>query len=388
MSREQIGKNGAEMAISEAKTPQLTPPMSEMSLPEIRVPAAATFVGLVAGLVMGVVVPGVPGWAGLPGWLAPVGALWLKGLQMTILPLVASLLLVGIGQTVAAARAGATVRATLALFAAVLLAGAIMAALVMPLLLDLWPIPARAAQALAQGQRHVLGLAHAVAATMMVMIGWVLALAPIGVFALAIGVAAHSGMAVIGALAHYIALVSLIGAVVMVAAYGLALIGARVPPFAFVRAILPAQAVAFSTQSSLASLPAMLAASRRMGLREETPDFVLPLAVALFRATGPAMNMAVAIYVARLMGVELSAFALCAGVAVAMMNTLGSPSLPGTISFVTAIGPIAMAMGVPVGPLALLVAVEMLPDIMRTLGNVTMDVAAVALVDRRGARRG
>ena len=72
-----------------------------------------------------------------------------------------------------------------------------------------------------------------------------------------------------------------------------------------------------------------------------------------------------------------------AGVAAATLTTLGAPSLPGSISFVTSIAPIAVAMGVPIGPLALLVAVEMLPDIMRTLGNVTMDVAVTATVDRR-----
>jgi Na+/H+-dicarboxylate symporter len=127
----------------------------------------------------------------------------------------------------------------------------------------------------------------------------------------------------------------------------------------------------------------MLAACRRLGVSETSADFVLPLAVALFRATSPAMNLAVVAYVAQLAGVDLTPAAYAAGIAVAMLAMLGSPSLPGTISFVTATGPIALAMGVPIGPLALLVAVEMLPDIMRTLGNVTMDVAVAAVVDRR-----
>jgi Na+/H+-dicarboxylate symporter len=126
----------------------------------------------------------------------------------------------------------------------------------------------------------------------------------------------------------------------------------------------------------------MLQSCRLLGVRETTADFVLPLAVALFRATGPAMNLGVAIYVAKLAGVPLPPQAIAAGVAVALLTTIGSVSLPGAISFVTAIGPIAIAMGVPVEPLALLVAVEMLPDVMRTLGNVTMDVAVTATVDR------
>ncbi len=152
-------------------------------------------------------------------------------------------------------------------------------------------------------------------------------------------------------------------------------------PVAFARAVLPAQAVALSTQSSLASLPAMLASCRQLGIRETSADFVLPLAVAIFRATSPAMNLAVAIYVAKLTGVELTPATIAAGAAVALVTTIGSVSLPGTISFVASIGPIALAMGVPIGPLALLVAVEMLPDIMRTVGNVTMDVAVTASVD-------
>ena len=122
---------------------------------------------------------------------------------------------------------------------------------------------------------------------------------------------------------------------------------------------------------------------RKREAREPPADFVLPLAVAIFRATSPAMNMGVAIYAASLTGVELSVPALIAGVVVAFLVSLSSVSLPGTLSFVVSVGPIALAMGVPVAPLGLLVAVEMLPDLIRTLGNVTMDVAVTAAVDRR-----
>jgi proton glutamate symport protein len=94
------------------------------------------------------------------------------------------------------------------------------------------------------------------------------------------------------------------------------------------------------------------------------------------------MNLAVAIYVAHIAGVALGPLTLAAGVAVAFVIAIGSVSLPGTISFVISIGPIALAMGVPIEPLALLVAVEMLPDIMRTIGNVTLDVAVTTAVDR------
>ncbi|MGE3690556.1 MAG: dicarboxylate/amino acid:cation symporter [Novosphingobium sp.] len=398
-------------------------------------PAAWTFAGLAAGLAVGLILQGTDALEAVVAVTGPVGTLWLKALQMTILPLVSSLIFIGVLRAVAAASAGAMARRTLGLFVAVLLASGLLSVLLTPLLLALFPVPARAVAALSdaapaqavavpglgdflaslipanvfeaathetvlpvilfmvlfalatarlpQQRRDLLGnVFEAIAGAMMGIIGWVLRLAPLGVFALALGTAAKSGAALIAVLAHYIAIVAAAGFVVLLAAYVLAMLAGRIAPLPFARSLLPAQAVAISTQSSLASLPAMLAACRTLGLREASAEVVLPLAVALFRATSPAMNLAVVIYVAHLTGTPLAPQALGAGLAVSMLAMLGSPSLPGTISFVTSTGPIALAMGVPIGPLALLVAVEMLPDIMRTVGNVTMDVAVTTAVDR------
>src|SRR6185503_8222195 len=103
---------------------------------------------------------------------------------------------------------------------------------------------------------------------MLTIIGWVLWLAPAGVLALALGVAAASGGAAFATLGHYVVLVASMGFAVFVAAYFVALVGGRVGPGRFARAMLPAQAVAISTQSSLASLPAMLASCRTLGILE------------------------------------------------------------------------------------------------------------------------
>lgn len=234
-------------------------------------------------------------------------------------------------------------------------------------------------------RQQLSGLFAALAGAMLIVIGWVLRVAPVGVFCLALGVGVQSGTSAIAALAHYIALVASMGGIVLVVAYAVAVLAAGRGLVAFAQAMLPAQAVALSTQSSLASLPAMLAACNRLGVARNSAEFVLPLAVALFRATGPGMNLAVCIYVAKLSGVALTPAVLAAGIAMTLLTTVGTVSLPGTISFVSAIGPIALAMGLPLEPLALLVAVEMLPDIMRTVGNVTMDVAVAASIDRRNS---
>ena len=367
-------------------------------------------------------------------WTRPVGTLWLRALQMTIIPLVAALLVLGIVQLASAAKASAAARRMLLLVFGVLVAGGVITAALLPWLLTMVPVPESASAFLAETPQEaqqvpelsdflaslvapnivaaaaetamlpltiffalfavaitqlpekqsetLLNFFHALANAMLQIIGWVLWLAPIGVFALALGVAARAGGGAFAALGHYILVVSAMGGFVLIGAYILACVLGGVSPWRFAKAVLPAQAVAVSTQSSLASLPAMLDSSGRLGLRQSTSEFVLPLAVAIFRATSPAMNLAVAIYVAHLSGVEISPTLLAAGIGVAIIISIGSVSLPGSISFVVSIGPIAIAMGVPVEPLALLVAVERLPDIMRTLGNVTMNVAVTSAVDR------
>jgi Na+/H+-dicarboxylate symporter len=207
-------------------------------------------------------------------------------------------------------------------------------------------------------------------------------LAPIGVFGLAFAVGAGAGGSAFGAMLHYVVIISAIGVALILLSYVIAVVFARWRLGDFARAMIPPQAVAISTQSSLASLPAMLEAADRLGLPKRNADVSLPLAVALFRATGPAMNIAVAIYVAYWLGIDLGVGSMIAGIAVASIASYWAVSLPGALSFITSIAPISLAMGVPIEPLALLIAVEVIPDIFRTLGNVMMDVAVSGAVAR------
>lgn len=190
------------------------------------------------------------------------------------------------------------------------------------------------------------------------------------------------------ALAHYVVIVSSAGLAAWALAYPVAVFGGRVRLLAFAKAVAPAQAVALSTQSSLASLPPMLKASADLGVARSVSRVSLPVAVAIFRVTSPAMNLAVAIYVAHWLGLSLAPSAIATGAAVAAITTIGSVSLPGQVSFLTSIAPICVAMGIPIEPLALLIAVEMIPDLVRTVGNVTMDVAATTAIARMGPAHG
>jgi Na+/H+-dicarboxylate symporter len=216
----------------------------------------------------------------------------------------------------------------------------------------------------------------------LVIIRWVLWIAPLGVFALAFSVGSTAGGSAFAGLGHYIIVISVVGILVTLVTYPLAALAGRLSLGTFARGVIAPQAVAISTRSSLACLPAMLTAARQMGVRDQVADVTLPISVALFRATGPAMNTAVAFYVAHWLGLEPSIGQMMAATAVGAVMSYGAVSLPGEVSYISSIAPIALALGVPVAPLALLVAVEMIPDIFRTVGNVTMDVAVTTVVDR------
>jgi Na+/H+-dicarboxylate symporter len=397
---------------------------------------------LIAGLIVGALLAGYAPAAALTAaaWAQPIGQAWLNGLQMTIVPLVVALLITGVAATAEAAQAGRLAGRAIALYVVVLFLSAVAAALLTPLFLQIAPLPRESADALRAALAGaekigpmppigeflaaivpanivkaavdnaflsliIFALVFAFAMTrvgeeartlltsffiamrdvMLVVINWVLWIAPIGVFALALVVGAKAGTGAFGALIHYILVVTAVGLAVTIFAYPVAVIGGRTSLGRYARAALPSQAVALSTQSSLATLPVMIEGASALKVPVAVSGVTLPLAVAIFRATGPAMNFAVAIYIAEWFGVPLHPATLAVGVIVATLTSLGSVSLPGTVSYVSAIAPVASTIGAPVSPLGLLVAVETLPDIMRTVGNVTWDIAATRwLANRAG----
>jgi Na+/H+-dicarboxylate symporter len=407
----------------------------------------AILAALIGGLLLGIAAAGIDAPWRDPATRAAlvVGGLWLDALKMTVIPLIVALLITGIVGSAEAARAGGLATRSILWFVVLLTASAIFGGVMMPALLALFPLPEQAAEALRVGlasvdagatasavptasdflrsiippnvisaaaedkilplvvftamfgfavtrieapkRKALTGFFDAVAATMLVIIGWVLWVAPLGVFALAFAVGAGSGFAALGAIAHYVVLISLLGLLIVVAGYGIAVAFGGHRLGAFARAMIGPHAVAISTQSSLASLPAMLTAAKELGIRDSSADVTLPLAVALFRATGPAMNFGVAMYVAHWFGIEPNPVQFVVAIALASVMSYSAPSLPGQISFVTSIAPIGLALGVPIEPLALLIAVETIPDIFRTLGNVTMDVSVTTVVDRQDQRR-
>lgn len=408
--------------------------------------SARVLLALAGGLIAGAAAQayGIPGGTGTVALVEGVGQLWLNALRMTIIPLVFALLVTGIASIADAAATGRLALRAVGVFALLLVAATVYGIAASEGLHALWPIDPEGARLLLAGapgdeavrqnlggggltafltslappnpiraaaDDAILGIVvfaivfgfattrlsarlrqpltvffEAVSETMIVIIHWVLRAAPFGVFALSLGVGLRAGLGAAGVLGHYIAIVSLALIGLILLTYVVAVVFGRVSLGRFARAAAPAQVVAFSTQSSLACLPVMVERSiDRLGVSAATAGLVLPLAVAVFRITSTVANLAVCIYVAHLYGIPLSLGVLFAGGVTALAVSVGTVGLPGQVSFFASIAPIALVMGLPLEVLPLLLAVEVVPDIFRTIGNVTADLAAARIVEGRDA---
>jgi len=404
-------------------------------------PTVRILIGLVAGALGGLLLVWLdPDMASASADVAqPLGRLWLNALQMTVVPLVFALVVVGVSAANDAAASGRTARRAMIVFALLLSAGAVFVAIVAPLLLSLLPrdpalieklratmpalaasnaaapglgdwiatiIPSNALAAAAQSamlplvvfalffgfaltridaarRARMIEFFQAIADTMIQIVRWVLWAAPLGVFALVLGVCARTGSGVISALGWYIALQCSMYLTVTILLYPAVVLfgGERLRTFA--AGILPAQVVAASTQSSLASLPAMIESARtRLGHPAGVVALVLPMAVSLFRITSPMQYLGAATFVAWIYGIDVSVAHLAVATALAVVLSLGAVGLPGQVSFMAATMPVTSAMGLPIEPLGLLLAVDTIPDVFATVGNVSADLVASSLVAR------
>ena len=382
----------------------------------------------------------------LAGGIEAIGTLWLNALRMTVGPLVFAMLVSAVASVSDAMATGRLATRAIGWFALLLLVAGVLAVLLTQGLLALWPVDRTTAAAFIAGasqggtaaaatgiswsdwlqqllppniiaaaadnailalvvfailfgfaatrlpthQRDLLtGFFAAMAEAMVVIVHWVLLAAPVGVFALALGVGRQAGLKAAGLLLQYATTVAAVIAIATLVIYLVIALRGRVRVADFAAAVAPVQVVAASTQSSLATLPAMIECAReRLGVSPRIAGLVLPLAVAVFRYTSPLGNLAVCFFVAAMYGIEPSWLQMAGAIFVAFAVSIGSVGLPGQVSFIASVAPICGALGLPVEVLGILVAVEILPDIFRTIGNVTADVAVTTLVDEADSPRG
>jgi proton glutamate symport protein len=403
-----------------------------------------TLAGFLLGLVLGALAARLhlPPVAAAITWAQTLGGLWLDALRMTIIPLVVSLLFVAVGQTAQTVQGGGLAARALALFGVLLVIAAAISAVIAALFLQALPPPGVAAQALrgaapsatAQGaavpiadlirsfvptnpiraaadgamaplvvftlafslaamrqsparRAALMDLFDAVQAAMLTIVQWVLLIAPLGVFFLAFVLGARAGAGLAGLFAQYLALVCLVcipGALI-----GLGLgIAAGARPMALLRALIPVEVIAVSTQSSVACLPAMLIAARSVGVPERVANLALPMAVALFRISNPAANVAIASYIAHIYGVALDPARLAIAVVVAAAVSLAGAGVSSSVTFFTTLVPVCMALNLPIVALPLLLPLEPLGDFARTAANTVADVGVTAWLGRRTSTPG
>jgi len=398
--------------------------------------------GLVAGLVLGLaaVLTRSPLLLAVTQWLRPLGTLFSNLLSMVVIPLVATALFAGIaglGDLQGVGRLGIR---TLAFFWAMslgaILIGFVVAALLLPLapitadqqaalrqvaaadtggvrhaaeqiptgarfIVELIPsnpvraavdgnllplivfitIFAVAAAALPDEKRHALtDLADAATQALIRIVRWVLLLAPIGIFAIAADAVAKSGLELITTMAVFI-LTVIAGLAVLIAVVLLPVVAlvARLGPGRYLRAIRASLLMAFSTTSSLATLPVMLeAAESDLGISRPVASFVLPLGASVGRV-GSALFQAVAVtFVARLYGVPLGLAGTFQAGAAVFLASLTVASVPS--ASIVSLVPAFTATGLPLTGLQLLLGFDRIPDMFRTMTNVFGTLTAATVV--------
>ena len=400
--------------------------------------ATRVLVALVAGVALGTwaATAESDGLARAIDRIGIVGTLWINAIRMTVIPLVAALTVTSvasIGDPKRVGRLGGTAVTTFVVllvtsgFFAMLLAPMAMSGLnlspeavenlragtvasatqpavpsLMQRIIDMVPVnPIKAAAdgallplvvfSLALGlalsqvahdrREAVVSIFRSIADAMLVVVGWVLRAAPIGVFALALVLGFRAGVESAAAMAHYLVVISGLMFVFTLLLYPVATLIGRVPLRAFALAVFPAQAVAFSTRSSLAALPTMITGARdTLKLTPSATGFVLPLAVSVFRLNVPIAWVVGVIFLGKLYGVPISEAQLAVLVITSSLLAFSVPGIPSGSLYLMA--PVLVQNGLPAESVAILVALDPIPDIFKTTANVTGHMTSAAIAAR------
>ncbi|MFV5508609.1 dicarboxylate/amino acid:cation symporter [Acinetobacter sp. 197] len=217
---------------------------------------------------------------------------------------------------------------------------------------------------------------------MMLMIGWIMKLAPLGIFALLAKLIATEDISVLSRLAEFAAVVT--GTTVF---HGLVVLPlllwvfGKMDPITFFKGTRAALITAFATSSSSATMPlSMKCAQENLGVRPQTAGFVIPLGTQLNMDGTALYEAAAALFIANLMGLDLSLGQQLVVCATAMIASLGAPGIP-SAGMVTMIM-VLQSVGLPAEAIAILLPIDRLLDTVRTVVNVQGDMMISVVVDR------
>jgi Na+/H+-dicarboxylate symporter len=392
---------------------------------------------LAAGLIVGVLILNSGSETGLRAarFIEPIGTMWVNAIRMTVIPLIVSSLIVAISGAGPGMAKQLGLRSVV-VFVGLLVMAAIITGLGAPLVfqaltidpeasrliragatpvtspemptLSAWFIslvPSNPIKAAADGamlplvvftiafglavgtleervRKPVIDFFAGVAAASTVIVRWILLIAPLGVFALALSLATRVGTGIFGAVGFYLVAHSGFCVLVMLALYVIVVVTRRAPLRLFAKAALPGQVVAASTRASMAALPANLtAADEILRLPRAVSAFTLPLAVSLLRLNQPVSWLVMALFAAKLYGVPLSGATMVAILVTSILMSFSVPGIPSSSLFVVA--PFFVSYGIPAEAIGVLLALDIIPDFFKTPLNVTGHLAATTLISPR-----
>ncbi|MDE0731860.1 MAG: dicarboxylate/amino acid:cation symporter [Gammaproteobacteria bacterium] len=402
-------------------------------------PSLRILIGLTLGLLGGIAVSFAESGflSTLPALIEPIGALWVNGIRMTVIPLLMALLVTAIaGQqsTGVVAKLGGK---TISLFIILIGIASFYTLILAPPLLSLLNIdPAASENLLARtGAAAVteteippfrdwlvnlipanpfqaavdnavlsllvftglfsVALLHigpaeretmviffaAIKDTMFVLINWIMKLAPYGIFGLAFPLAANLGLSAISVLGSFIVVTCGLILLMMLALYPIAVFAGKIPLQQFSKAAASIQIIGFSTRSSLAALPATFAATESLGISHKISGVVLPIAFTLFKFASPIGRIAGTFFVAQLYGIDLAFYEmLIISLAIGLFSFY-SPGIPSGGLLI--MSPVYISLGLPVEGIGILIALDLVIDMFLTMTNVTANLTAVALLSRQ-----
>lgn len=218
----------------------------------------------------------------------------------------------------------------------------------------------------------------------------ILTLSPIGVFCLLAPVVAENGPAILGSLAAVLAVAYLCYLVHAILVYSLTVrAAAGMSPFKFFKGMMPAILFAFSSASSVGTLPLNMECTEKLGAKKEIASFVLPLG-ATINMDGTAIYQGVcSIFIASCYGIHLTFPQMLTIVLTATLASIGTAGVPGAGMVMLAM--VLQSVGLPVDGIALVAGVDRIFDMGRTTVNITGDAACTmvvnALEERKAAKK-
>ena len=217
----------------------------------------------------------------------------------------------------------------------------------------------------------------------------IIKLSPIGVFCLICPVVAENGPSILGSLAMVLLVAYVAYIVHMAIVYSLSVkVGAGMSPLKFFKGMFPAMIMAFSSASSVGTLPLNMECSEKLGADKDVSSFVLPLG-ATINMDGTAIYQGVcAVFIASCFGIQLTLPQMLTIVLTATLASIGTAGVPGAGMIMLAM--VLQSVGLPVEGIALVAGIDRIFDMGRTTVNITGDASCAIIVsalERRKAAR-